>query len=125
MELDTMAISASAFLPFILALINQPHFSKAVKQIIALVAVVLVGVTVPMLNGEFDFTDILANIGVCFASMQSVYAGLNKTGVWDSIMHATSAKQTVEGLPNTAEQAVAPVGEEITVKVENKNTKAK
>lgn len=126
MQLDSAAISVSAFLPFILALINQPSFSKTTKQIIALVAVVLVGVGVPMLNGQFDFTHLLANVGVCFASMQSVYAGLNKTGVWDSIMTSTSIKQTVETLPEPSLEAVAPLDETITINtVEKKTTKNK
>lgn len=125
MELDSAAISVSVFLPFILALINQPSFSKRVKQIIALVAVVLVGVGVPMLNGQFDFTNILANVGVCFASMQSVYAGLNKTGIWDSIMTTTAVKQTVETLPETPEEALAPLDDTVTIDTVEKKTKTK
>lgn len=126
MELDSTAISVSVFLPFILALINQPSFSKRAKQIIALVAVVLVGVGVPMLNGQFDFTDILANVGICFASMQSVYAGLNKTGIWDGIMTTTAIQQTVETLPETPEEALAPLDDTVTIDtVVKKTTKTK
>lgn len=126
MELDSAAISVSVFLPFILALINQPSFSKRAKQIIALVAVVLVGVGVPMLNGQFDFTNILANVGICFASMQSVYAGLNKTGIWDSIMTSTAIQQTVETLPETPKEALAPLDDTVTIDtVVKKTTKTK
>lgn len=132
-DLSPVAISVSAFLPFILALINQPSFSKKTKQIIALVAVVLVGVAVPMINGQFDFTDILANTGVCFATMQSVYAGLAKTGIWDDIMSKTSRTQSVETMPNTEEQAIAPLDDTVEISTvektattkTNKATKAK
>lgn len=108
MEIDVTAITVSTILPFILAIINQPFFTKKTKQIIALIAVVLVGIGVPMINGTFDFANILANVGICFASMQSVYAGLNKTGVFDSIMTATS-KASTETLPTPSEGYKAPV----------------
>lgn len=114
MQLDVASITVSTVLPFILAIINQPCFSKKAKQIIALISVVLVGIGVPMINGTFDFANILANVGICFASMQSVYAGLNKTGVFDSIMNATS-RTTSETLPTPPEDYAAPIsdGEEI------------
>lgn len=102
MELNAASITVAGILPFILAIINQPKFSSSMKQIISIIAVVIVGVGLPMLQGNFDWTNILANTGIVFATMQSVYAGLNKTGIWDAINTATTPK-SVASLPETPE----------------------
>ena len=122
MQLDTMSITVASFLPFILATINQPKFSSSTKQIIGLVSVVLVGVAVPVLQGKFDFANIMANTGIVFATMQSVYAGLNKTGLWDNISNATSPK-TVGNVANQppADYSAGDATTEQSVGEKNKN----
>lgn len=122
MQLDTMSITVASFLPFILAIINQPKFSSSTKQVIGLVSVVLVGVAVPILQGKFDFVNIMANTGIVFATMQSVYAGLNKTGLWDNISNVTSPK-TVGNVANQppADYSAGDTTTEQSVGEKNKN----
>lgn len=106
------ALILGAFTPFIISVVNNPHYTKRARQAIAVGVSVLVGIIVVVIGGTvLDWTLSLPNIlfiiaGIVGAS-QAFYAVIWKpSGITDKVEVATTPKNTP---PENGQYSVASI----------------
>lgn len=77
--------------PNLIAVVQQPKFTPAIRATIMFAASVVGGVVTALLNDQFNFEDVLGSILIVGVSAITFYKGLWKpTGVATGIENATS-----------------------------------
>lgn len=81
------------FLPHLIAIVNQSHWSSGLKAVIAAAACLVAAAIVCWTRGQINFSDWLTSAGVVFTFATTTYKGLWKpTGVIDALESSTTMK---------------------------------
>jgi hypothetical protein len=79
------------FLPHLIAIVNQTHWSAGLKSIISTVACLAAGTIVCWATEQLDFSNLVASAGIVFTFTVTTYKGLWKpTGIIDAVETSTT-----------------------------------
>lgn len=78
-------LTEGSLIPFVVAFINQVHWSKKTKTIVMVVVAIVVGVATYLIQSGFDFSStdwagLLTQLVALIAAVQAAYHGLWKPG---------------------------------------------
>lgn len=80
------------FLPMVVAVINQPHWSDQVRGLMAMVSSIVAGAGTAYFSGHWDSTDILRSIMIVLIISQVAYTTFFKgSEITKSIENKTSS----------------------------------
>lgn len=98
---ELWAAALAVVLPPIIAIVNQPRWSGAVKAIFALVVAAIVGLGTAYFNGDFNGRTIVSCILIAVIVIGTTYHTLWKpSGIAPGIERATSTGTPQHAAPN-------------------------
>lgn len=94
-DTTTWGVIVGVVLPWLTAVVQQPHWTNVQRKVAAIVVAVVGGLLTALANGTLDEgKTVLSTIAALLVASQATYKGLWKGTVATAIEHATSRQAT-------------------------------